>query len=182
MPALLERLNQDHKHLALVLDLLEKLLDLFHEGEEPDYELICEMLEYMENYEDQVHHPSEDLIFERMKARGSHHSVIDVLMKQHSVLGELTRYFRQSLEGIVHEEVLRRDQVEAQGRDLVETLRNHLNLEEGEAFPLAREVLTDADWEELEREASAVADPVFGDRDPARFRALYQYLMRQVHP
>ena len=75
MPALLERLNQDHKHLALVLDLLDTLLDLFHEGQEPDYELICEMLEYMENYEDQVHHPSEDLIFERMKARGSHHPV-----------------------------------------------------------------------------------------------------------
>jgi hemerythrin-like domain-containing protein len=181
MPQLLDRLHQDHQHLALLLDLLTKLLDLFHEGSEPDYELMCEMLEYMENYADQVHHPSEDLIFERLRTHaGQHHPVLEVLMRQHEVLSELTRYFRQSLEGIVHEEVLRRDEVEAQGRELVETLRNHLDLEESEAFPLAREVLTEEDWQAIEAAASEVTDPVFGDRDPARFRTLYQHLMSQT--
>jgi hemerythrin-like domain-containing protein len=183
MPQLLDRLHEDHKHLALLLDLLTKLLDMFHEGEEPDYELMCEMLEYVENYADQVHHPSEDLIFERLQTHaGQHHAVLDVLMRQHEVLSELTRYFRQSLEGIVHEEVLRRDEVEAQGRELVETLRNHLDLEESEAFPLAREALTDEDWEAIEASASKVTDPLFGDRDPARFRSLYQHLMSQTEP
>jgi hemerythrin-like domain-containing protein len=183
MPQLLERLHQDHKHLALLLDLLEKLLDMFHEGSEPDYELMCEMLEYIESYADQVHHPSEDLIFKRMQTHADqHHAMLDVLMHQHEVLSELTRYFRQSLEGIVHEEVLRRDAVEAQGRELVQTLRNHLNLEETEAFPLAREVLTAEDWEAVEAAAAKVADPLFGDRDPARFRTLYQHLMEQTAP
>lgn len=181
MPHLLDRLHRDHQNLALLLGLLDKLLDRFHEGQEPDYELLCELLEYMADYADQVHHPSEDLIFERMQTRaGQHHPVLQVLTKQHAVLSELTRYFRQSLEGIVHEEVLRRDQVEAQGRDLVETLRKHLNLEETEAFPLAREVLTEADWAALDAEVTNVTDPVFGERDPARFRVLYQYLMDQA--
>jgi hemerythrin-like domain-containing protein len=179
---LLDRLNLDHKHLARVLDLLDKLLDQFHDGREPDYELICEMLEYMESYEDQVHHPSEDLIFERMQARGKHHPVLEVLMNQHRLLPELTRSFRRSLEGIVHEEVMRRDQVEAQGRELVRTMRNHLDMEESEAFPLAREALTEQDWQDLDAQASEVVDPVFGNRDPARFRSLYQYLMRQASP
>lgn len=181
MNQLLDRLQQDHKHLLLLLDLLEKLLDMFHSGTEPDYELICEMLEYMENYADQVHHPSEDLIFERLRTHADqHHSVLGVLMRQHEVLGELTRVFRQSLEGIVHEEVLRRDEVEAQGRDLVETMRNHLQLEEEEAFPLARDVLTEEDWKAIDAAASKVADPMFGDRDPVRFRTLYRHLMSQT--
>jgi hemerythrin-like domain-containing protein len=181
MSQLLERLHQDHKHLALLLDLLERLLDMFHAGEEPDYELMCEMLEYIENYADQVHHPSEDLIFKRLQTHADqHHAVLGVLMRQHEVLSEITRTFRQSLEGIVHEEVLRRDEVEAQGRELVETLRIHLNLEETEAFPLAREALTAEDWEAIEAAASKVADPLFSARDPARFRTLYQHLMSQT--
>ena len=183
MSALLERLHRDHKNLALLLDLLERLLDMFHEGDEPDYELMCEMLEYMENYADQVHHPSEDLIFEYLQAHAQqHHAVLGVLMRQHHVLSEITRNFRQSLEGIVHEEVLRRDEVEAQGRELVETLRNHLNLEESEAFPIAREALTASDWEAIEASASKVADPLFDARDPGRFRTLYQHLMSQTRP
>ena len=181
MPQLLDRLHQDHRHLTHLLDLLDRLQNMFHEGTEPDYELMCEMLEYMENYADQVHHPTEDLIFERMRSYGNQHrSVLDVLSKQHEILGEINRQFRESLEGIVHEEVLRRDLVEAHGRDLVETLRQHLNLEETEAFPLARELLTEQDWEELEKQAVKDTDPVFGDRDPARFQVLYQHLMEQT--
>ena len=183
MARLLDRLQEDHRHLARLLDLLDRLLDMFHEGKEPDYELMCEMLEYLEKYADQVHHPSEDLIFERMRSYGNQHrTILDVLTRQHEVLSEINRQFRESLEGIVHEEVLRRDIVEAHGRDLVQTLRNHLDMEESEAFPLARELLSERDWEELEEQASAVTDPVFGDRDPGRFRALFQHLMNQTKP
>ncbi|MEA3276744.1 MAG: hemerythrin domain-containing protein [Pseudomonadota bacterium] len=181
MTRLLDHLNQDHRHLSRLLNLLDKLLDLFHEGTEPDYELMCEMLEYMENYADQVHHPTEDLIFERMRAYGNEHRpILDVLMNQHQVLSEMSKNFHQSLEGIVHEEVLRRDQVEAEGRELVQTLRRHLEMEESEAFPLARQLLSERDWEEIDKAASKVTDPVFGDRDPGRFRTLYQHLLSQT--
>jgi len=183
MSQLLDRLQQDHRHLLRLLDLLDRLLNMFREGNEPDYELMCELLEYMENYADQVHHPTEDRIFERILAISEEHRpVLDLLSKQHEVLGEINRQFRESLEGIVREEVLRRDLVEAHGREMVRTLREHLILEEREAFPLARKLLTERDWEELEQQTPRTADPVFGDRDPARFQALYQHLMSQAAP
>jgi len=182
MSHLLDRLNQDHRHLVRLLDLLDKLLDMFHEGTEPDYDLMGEMVEYMESYADQVHHPTEDLIFDRMRAYGNEHrSVLDVLHNQHEVLSELTRYFYQALEGVVHGQVMRRDQFEVQGRELVDTLRKHLALEEKEAFPLARRLLTERDWEEVSAQAADRVDPVFGDRDPERFRVLYQHLVNQSH-
>jgi hemerythrin-like domain-containing protein len=84
--------------------------------------------------------------------------------------------------GIVHEEVLRRDEVEVQGREFVKTLREHLSIEEAEAFPLARERLSATDWEELLNEVPSADDPVFGTADPARFRALFQHLMAQSQP
>jgi hemerythrin-like domain-containing protein len=183
MNRLLERLDLEHRRLARLLDLLDKLLDGFHEGMEPDYELICEMLEYMESYADQVHHPTEDLIFRRVLERaGADQPVLDILMQQHRTLVELNRRFRQSLEGVVHEEVLRREEVESQGRELVDTLRRHMVLEDSEAFPLVIRHLSPDEWEELAEAAPDANDPIFGTPDPARFRSLYQHLMTQVHP
>jgi hemerythrin-like domain-containing protein len=138
---------------------------------------MCELMEYMIDYADQVHHPSEDLIFERlMTAPGEGHDVLRRLMQQHGTLAQVNRRFKESLEGIVHEEVLRRDEVEQHGRDLVMMLREHMRLEDEEAFPIARAALKEADWEALARAAPDVEDPVFGHADPERFRAIYARL------
>ena len=181
MPRLLERLHEDHKHLDRLLDLLERILDRFHEGEEPNYEILGELLEYMDLYADGVHHPNEDLIFSRMRDHAdAHHKTIDLLMNQHEALSQINKQFRASIEGIVNGEVLRRDLVEAHGRDLVMTLRSHLNLEEKEAFPLARELLSEDDWSDLQQQSIKAYDPVFGEVDRERFRALYDQLFAET--
>ena len=181
MNPVMNRLGQDHARLAGLLDLLDALLNRFHAGDEPDYELICEMLEYLDTYSDTIHHPTEDLIFRRALDNGAEkRDVFDVLMRQHGVLNQINKRFRHSLEGIVNEEVLRRDEVETQGRELVNTLREHLTLEEEEAFPIALARLGQADWDAVEALAPRADDPVFGTPDPQRFRALFQYLTEQA--
>lgn len=183
MNAVMSRLDQDHVRLARLLDLLDDLLDRFHEGSEPDYDLISEMLEYMVSYADGIHHPTEDLIFRRLLDKGQEQrDVFEVLMRQHALLGQINRRFRQSLDGIVHEEVLRRDEVEAQGRELIRTLREHMSLEDREAFPIARQCLEQSDWEAVEAAAPRADDPVFGTPDPQRFRALFHHLAQQAAP
>lgn len=181
MNPVMTRLDQDHVRLARVLDLLDGLLDRFHEGSEPDYDLIAEMLEYMVSYADGIHHPTEDLIFRRLLDKGyEQRDVFEVLMRQHALLGQMNRRFHQSLDGIVHEEVLRRDEVETQGRELVKLLREHMVLEDQEAFPIARECLDQSDWEAVEAAAPRADDPVFGTRDPLRFQALLRCLAEQA--
>jgi Uncharacterized conserved protein len=101
-------------------------------------------------------------------------------MLQHESLAQLNRRFKESLEGIVHEEVLPREEVEQQGRELLATLREHMRLEDEEAFPIALAGLTDADWAELQAQAPTADDPVFGQADPERFRALYGQLQAEV--
>ena len=101
------------------------------------------------------------------------------LTKQHVQLVQMNKRFRQSLEGIVHEEVLRRDEVEVQGRELVKALREHLELEETEAFPLARERLSASDWEELFAGTSGEEDPLFSSADQERFQSLLRHLTEQ---
>jgi len=181
MTQLIHRLGLEHKRLARLLALLERLLDRFSEGTEPDFDLMCELLEYMETYADQVHHRTEDLIFERLHAIGvEKEEVLDILGHQHKLIGQINRRFRQSLDGIVHEEVLRRDEVEIQGRELIAVLRQHMDLEEREAFPLALKHLDSTDWTAIEEAAPGVSDPLFVMPDKARFRNLYQELMDQA--
>jgi hemerythrin-like domain-containing protein len=181
MNLLLDRLAEDHRRLTHVMVLLEGLLDRFSEGVEPDYELMCELMEYLIDYADQVHHPSEDLIFERVLAMpGQDHEVLRRLLHQHEALAQLNRRFKESLEGIVHEEVLPRDEVEIQGRQLLAALRDHMRLEDEDAFPLAAELLSDADWMELAAAAPSAQDPVFGQADPERFRSLYGQLQEEM--
>ncbi len=181
MYPLLERLNRDHRNLAQVLTLLGNLLDRFHEGREPDFELVCEMLDYIESYADQIHHPSEDLVFQRLiDSAGESPMVLGILMNQHALLPQMNRRFRASLDGIVHGDVLLREEVEAQGRELVQTLWNHMNTEDQEAFPLALERLSAADWAELDAASPKVDDPLFDTPDPARYRALFQALAEQA--
>lgn len=181
MSALLNRLGEDHRRLARLMNLLESLLDRFNAGDEPDYEMMAELLEYMIDYSDQVHHPSEDLIFERLLAVSDEgHEVLRRLMHQHEALAQLNRRFRDSLEGIVHEEVLSREEVELQGRAVLAGLREHMILEDTQAFPIAAKALTAEDWADIEARAPSVQDPIFGHADPERFRAIYAHLKDEL--
>jgi len=188
MSALLNRLTRDHRRFGRIMTLLESSVARFHGGEEPDYELLCELLEYVVDYADQVHHPSEELIFAAMREvldrdgpplgvdQAELSRAIARLHAQHRQLEERNRAFRDALEGIVHEEVLSRDTVTEQGNAAVALMRAHIEEEERRVFLAAGALLSDADWERLERQAPSAADPVFGQLDPLRFRALYDYL------
>jgi hemerythrin-like domain-containing protein len=183
MNALLQRLDRDHRRLEQLLGLLDGLLDEFRDGLEPDYELMCELMEYLIDYGDQVHHPSEDLVFARvLEQEGPGFMLLQQLMQQHQMLAQVNRRFKESLEGIVHEEVVRRDEVERRGRELIAQLREHMRLEDEQAFPLAASCLSDAVWDELLAAAPDAQDPVFGHEDPARFRAIVRQLQGSQAP
>ncbi|SDX84200.1 Hemerythrin-like domain-containing protein [Allochromatium warmingii] len=181
MHTIMTRLTQDHSRLRQVLDLLEELLDRFHQGEEPDYALMDELLEYMDSYADIVHHPTEELIFQRLLDKEIDAAeVLLISQRQHAGLSQLTKQFRQSLLGILNEAVLLREDVEAAGRALVGNQRGHLLQEEREAFPLALKHLSAADWAVIDVLAPNADDPVFGAPDPQRFKMLYRRLVEQA--
>ncbi len=229
MSVLINRLTRDHRRFGRVMSLLEALLERFQGGAEPDYALMCELLEYVVDYAGQVHHPSEELIFARLREvitatapdvdldigpnanpdanpdanpnanpgvntdlshtttdamrPGESESLcaaIDGLTEQHQRLEAMNRAFRDALEGIVHEAVLSRDVVAAQGHAMIALLRQHIADEEARVFQFARALLSEDDWVRLEQQAPSADDPVFGQLDPLRFRTLYDHLKDDI--
>jgi hemerythrin-like domain-containing protein len=177
MHSLLERLHRDHINLARLLDLLERELNEFYAGRESDFDLVVEMLEYIECYAELIHHPTEDRIFEAAQGRlGDKQALLEKLHQQHGLLVGLSKKFRRNLEGVVQGAVIGREELEIEGREFIALQRQHLDLEEQEMFPALDASLETEDWERIAGEVPKHDDPVFGERDPNRFRLLYQYL------
>ncbi len=61
-------------------------------------------------------------------------------------------------------------------RSFLVAQRDHVRREEADFFPAAECLLDETDWAELDRQASAMADPLFGDRVEQGFRLLRREL------
>ena len=177
---LLDKLKRDHVNLKRLLDLLSQELDAFFAGEESNFDLKVELLDYIEHFAEQVHHPTEDLIYlAALPKLPQGEALLQRLSREHGNLVGAARRFRKTLEGIVQGEVMSRDEVETRGREFVALQRQHIDLEEHEVFPLLEQALTEAQWKEISAKAPKGEDPIFSRQDYNRFRSLIDYL--QAH-
>src|SRR3974377_691800 len=65
----IELLRDEHRHSHKLLKVLEHELKVFDRRERPDYEVIQAIIDYFQDYPDCCHHPKEDMIFDKFKAR-----------------------------------------------------------------------------------------------------------------
>ncbi|HXK55262.1 MAG: hemerythrin domain-containing protein [Gammaproteobacteria bacterium] len=180
MHKLLRKLSTDHRNLEKILAILTTQLDNFFAGRESNFDLKIELMEYLEAFADHGHHPLENLIFEVARKRvEGHDELFQRLARQHQDLARLTRTFRHSLEGILHEAVMSRAELETQGREYIALQHLHIALEDREVFPLLDAELTEDDWKTISSNLPKHDDPVFESPDQIRFATLMTYLKKE---
>jgi hemerythrin-like domain-containing protein len=181
MPDSISAWNRDHTNFAVLLDLLERQLDLFHQGESADYELMSDIMFYMTHYTDLVHHPREDLAFARICEREpGMRAVVDELTMQHVQLRETGQALIGALDDIVNGSITSRERVEAPARKYVELFRNHMEREETVLQPVVTHLLQARDWEAIDATLSHIEDPLFGSKGEERYAALRQQIAREA--
>ena len=179
MSDVLVQLHKDHVNIMRLLDLMEAQLGLFREGERPDYGLMLDIMQYMTSYPDLFHHPKEDLMFRRLTERDpGARLVVKDLINKHVVLADQGAQLLASLQNVVNDVMIERDVLESQGRAYIETLRHHMDVEEGQVFPLAQELLLPEDWAAIDEEMQAMDDPLFGEVVAQDYATLYDYIKR----
>ncbi|MGH6662766.1 MAG: hemerythrin domain-containing protein [Rhodospirillales bacterium] len=152
MPKILDELHDDHMNMARLYDLIGRELKTFKSGEHPDYELVQKILDYCLAYPNQCHHPKEDLVFAKLKARRPKAAeVIGDLDDEHRKLAAFTRRFATALANVLEDEQLPRDWFIDVANDFLSFSRRHMQMEEVLFFPAARRHLTAADWAEIEK-------------------------------
>src|ERR1035438_8732553 len=69
MSNIIQILLEEHRNIDKLLLVLERELDVFDRSEEPDYEIFQAVIQYFQDYPENCHHPKEDMVFEKLKAR-----------------------------------------------------------------------------------------------------------------
>jgi hemerythrin-like domain-containing protein len=180
MANVIRHLRIDHVHMNRLLDVLEAQLALFHEGENPDYTMMMDIMQYMVNYPDRFHHPKEDLVFKKLAERDpGARLVVKDLMNKHEALSVQGNAFIESLRTVLSEFMVERKTLESQGYEYTKTLRQHIDIEENQVLPLAAKLLLEQDWNEIEDTMEAIEDPLFGPTIEKEYLALYDYIKHQ---
>ena len=174
-------LRNEHVNFKKLLNLLDAQLDLLHRGEDPDCQLMTDILYYMTQYSDLIHHPREEAIFSLLLERDS--SVVEnvaEITRQHHVIGESGACFYEKLESIINgeSEIMQLQEIELAGRLYGTTLRAHMDKEEQSLFVMAEQLLNDDDWKKIKTETLSKPDPIFGEAIEDRFHSVCDQLVR----
>jgi hemerythrin-like domain-containing protein len=171
--------HDEHARFGRVLDLLETQVSAFHAGEDPDYELMRDIVYYLQNFADRFHHPREDAAFERLAQREpSLRVMVNRLLQEHRVIARAGEELLGRLADIAGDVIVERAAVEAAASTYLVYYRHHIKTEEAEVLPSAAQILTPEDWAAVAAAVPPGPDPLFGPD----FDARYEALRKQVTP
>jgi hemerythrin-like domain-containing protein len=179
MPKALSVLRQEHTNMAMLLDVLDRQLAVAKAGEAPAYDIVKGILDYFLTYPELYHHPKEDLVYLRLRARdGAEAEPFAGLLTGHEDIALLTRRFaRATVDQILNPGAAQWQWFTSLGREFVDTNRRHMAEEEEHFFPLALRVLSPEDWAAIESQVTDWDDPLFGRLVERRFRGLHQMIL-----
>jgi hemerythrin-like domain-containing protein len=178
MSAHLERLREDHRHTAVLLDALERQIGIFADAGAPDYDVIVGAAEYLLDYPNLRHRPAEDAIAARLlTAHPVEAAVILDLVGEHELAHERARRFRHTMRALLGDTDIARDAVVHAAQRFIGYERRHMLMEEAVFFPLAERLLSDADWRAIEVELEERTGPAFRTEVDASLTAMRERLL-----
>jgi hemerythrin-like domain-containing protein/quercetin dioxygenase-like cupin family protein len=173
----LELIAEEHRRFSKLLDLLTAQLELFHRGEQPDYDLLEDVFFYMINYPDRFHHPKEELLFSKIAEHvPSVRAHVAELGRQHRQIAAAGTRFLDNLQSVLNDGLLTRQAVEQPALEYISLYRAHLALEEQEILPLGQKYLRPDDWAKIDAAVKTEEDPLFGSLIEQRYLTLHRQL------
>ncbi|MBK8767604.1 MAG: hemerythrin domain-containing protein [Burkholderiaceae bacterium] len=173
MTNLLQTWHDEHATFSRLLSVLEQQVNGFHAGEDPSYELMLDIVEYLRHYADQFHHPREDAAFARLLRRSPElRPQINRLVQEHRVIATAGEDLLSRLREIIVGAVQPKAAVETAAATYLIYYRHHIATEERDLLPRAQALLQADDW-------AAVDSAVPGGSDPLH-TARYAALRREI--
>lgn len=171
MPKMLDKLINDHRNINSLIVLVEQEVAAYEKGDQPDYDLVQSILNYLLVYPDLHHHPAEDSLVQKLT---SLESGVDVpgatdLAQEHQRLASAIRRFLAAIENVLSDETLPREWFCSIAREFIQFQRKHMQMEEVVIFPAAKRFLTEKDWAGIGDRLSSHNDPLFGPEPNTQF-------------
>jgi len=165
--------HTEHVYFNQLLGLLHKQVDLFHGGGLPNYELVLDIITYLREYSDKVHHPREDVAFARLAKRCPDLKLaLDRLGQEHRVIAHAGETLGRLIQAVIGGAVIPRAEVEVAAATYLVYYGNHIAKEEEDVLTRAAKVLTAEDWDAVRNAVPVMHDPLFGRETAERYREL----------
>jgi hemerythrin-like domain-containing protein len=172
--------HDEHARFERLLDFLDAQMMAFHEGGHPNYELMRDIIYYLQHYADRYHHPREDVAFAMLLERDdSLAPVIKRLMHEHRVINTVGASLYKFIDDILADAFIARENVEAAAATYLVYYRYHIQSEEADVLPRAAQLLHAADWAKVSAAVPSAADPLFGRDVGTRYRDLHAQIMSE---
>jgi hemerythrin-like domain-containing protein len=169
--------HTEHANFSRLLDILERQIDAFHEGEQPNYDLMVDILSYLRHFPDLHHHPREDAAFVLLAKHEPGLKIpLQRLRQEHRVIAAVGDDLLRILGEVASGGMIARAAVEAIAAMYLVYYRHHIASEEKEVLPRAAKLLTADDWRAVAACAPGGSDPLFGDAGEAGYRELRRHI------
>jgi hemerythrin-like domain-containing protein len=175
---IIRELRADHHNIARLLVLMRNSIALISEENlECEIPNIRKCAEYLMSYPDEIHHPKEDILFNRLKYRDTSSSVyIENLLAEHRLLSHKSQEFYELVREIEENQKVAYDNLKMVSVDYIDTQFRHMRYEEASIFPLIEQKLTLSDWKSVLQSLPSGEDPLFNENRNAHFDSLYSQL------
>jgi len=177
LPGAIVTLQDEHRYMNLLLETLEEQLQTSYLSAPEEYFLMQDILRYLHEYPDAVHHPTEDLLFDILvRRKPDTEKDVARLRRDHDKLSENTADILQLLDDAAGQHTPEAAEAVCVALNkYIGRLKRHMRFEEAELFPGAVQCLANKDWQAIESRLNAVQDPLFGPAVARDYRVLYEY-------
>lgn len=177
----LEELRTDHRNLTVLLDTLEREIARLKSVEDPDYELLHDIMVYMTGYPDAVHHRKEDWVYAQMAAiRPAMRRDLTRIEHDHAEITNLGNKLLSDIKAIESGTVMRRFDVVEDARAYLTRQREHMRWEDEKLFPMIDSLKAELDLGVVPTKVGSAVDPVFGPSVEHSFRSLFEAIRREI--
>ncbi|MGR5064150.1 hemerythrin domain-containing protein [Photobacterium sp. DNB22_13_2] len=175
---MLDDIHTEHGYICRLLKILQQKLVAIRNGQEVNYGLIKDIVDYLQNHAECCHHPKEDVLYHYYQDHYADNAgQVKSLEKEHEELARLTQEFADTVDMILMDAVIPLDVFADKLNAFVVSQFAHLEFEEKHILPLIRKHFTQEDWLAVSQQYEKCdCDPLFGSQVTERYRHLAERL------
>ena len=182
MTTAIDRIVNDHQHMARLLDYLDYQMSGYREGSErrPQLKVIIDALDYLHHYPDTFHHPLESRLIARLKPRLASREQrvkLELIEAQHQQMMPMTARLLAGFNAVATGQVMPINLLLANYTFYSDLQREHMALENQFLIPALESMLLPEDLVQADDDLKQIPDPLFGPHLWLNYKRLYQHVL-----
>lgn len=178
---IIQALESAHRMMEHVLTLIRVQVDILHPETGPEqYAFLRRAIGYMHNYPGLIHHPAEELIFDRLTQYAPQaRPLCDRLVDEHKMFVRQETAIFGHIANAEQGDGASCKRIMELGADYCMKHVGHISDEESKVLPQAVNWLSPGDWRKIHEQCRFEHDPLGKPAVLAAYESIYDYLMAE---